>query len=168
MKHSDAEIIGTALADAGFDFAATLPAAQLHTLQEWLAKSQRFQTVAVTNEGEGVAICAGAWLAAKMPVIVLETSGILVSAYALMRCHATFGIPVLMLSTYPGGLGDQEWYAVHTGAVLPQLLQSLRIPCKVVTSADEVATTFVDARRTMNSSMHPVSIVMDVRLTDRE
>jgi sulfopyruvate decarboxylase subunit alpha len=168
MKHSDAEIIGTALADAGFDFAATLPAAQLHTLQEWLAKSQRFQTVAVTNEGEGVAICAGAWLAGKMPVIVLETSGILVSAYALMRCHATFGIPVLMLSTYRGGLGDQEWYAVHTGAVLPQLLQSLRIPCKVVTSADEVATTFVDARRTMNSSMHPVSIVMDVRLTDRE
>jgi phosphonopyruvate decarboxylase len=168
MNQSDAEIIGTALADAGFDFAATLPAAQLHTLQEWLAKSQRFQTVAVTNEGEGVAICAGAWLAGKMPVIVLETSGILVSAYALMRCHATFGIPVLMLSTYRGGLGDQEWYAVHTGAVLPQLLQSLRIPCKVIASADEVATTFVDARRTMNSSMHPVSIVMDVRLTDRE
>ena len=35
-------------------------------------------------------------------------------------------------------------------------------------SADEVATTFVDARRTMSSSLHPVSIVMDVRLTDRE
>jgi hypothetical protein len=38
----------------------------------------------------------------------------------------------------------------------------------VVSSADEVATTFVDARRTMNSSLHPVSIVMDVRLTTRE
>jgi sulfopyruvate decarboxylase subunit alpha len=168
MRQSDAEIIGTALADAGFNFAATLPAQQLHALQTWLAKSQRFTTVAVTNEGEGAAICAGAWMAGKMPAIVLETSGILVSTYALMRCHATFGIPILMLSTYRGGLGDQEWYAAHTGAVLPQLLESLRIPCRVVSRADEMSETFIDARRTMDSSLHPVSIVMDVRLTDRE
>ena len=116
MNQSDAQTIGTALADAGFNFAATLPADQLHALQAWISKSQRFQTVAVTNEGEGCAICAGAWLAGKMPVIILETSGILLSTYALMRCHATFGIPTLMLSTYRGGLGDQEWYAAHTGA----------------------------------------------------
>ncbi len=32
MNQSDAEIIGTALADAGFDFIATLPADQLHAL----------------------------------------------------------------------------------------------------------------------------------------
>jgi len=168
MNHSDAEVIGTALADAGFDFAATLPADQLHALQAWVHKSQRFQTVAVTNEGEGCAICAGAWLAGKMPVIILETSGILLSTYALARCHATFGIPTLLLSTYRGGLGDQEWYAAHTGAVLPQLLEGLRIPCKVVSRADEMVDTFIDARRTMCSSLHPVSIVMDVRLTTRE
>jgi sulfopyruvate decarboxylase subunit alpha len=168
MKQADAERIGTALVDAGFNFAATLPATQIHTLQEWLTKSSKFMTVAVTNEGEGVAICAGAWLAGKMPIIVLETSGILMSTYALMRCHATFGIPILMLSTYRGGLGDQEWYAVHTGAVLPELLKSLRIPCKVIESVDQAATTFVDARRSMDSSLHPVSVVMDVRLTDRE
>jgi len=104
----------------------------------------------------------------KMPVIILETSGILLSTYALARCHASFGIPIMMLSTYRGALGDQEWYAAHTGAVLPQLLESLRIPCKVISRTDEMATTFVDARRTMSSSLHPVSIVMDVRLTTRE
>src|SRR5437764_14825905 len=138
MKQSDAEFIGAALADAGFDFAAMLPATQLHALQSWLLESNRFTSVMASNEGEGVAICAGAWMAGKMPVIVLETSGILLSTYALMRCNATFGIPILMLSTYRGGLGDQEWYAVHTVAVLPQLLQSLRIPSKVVQSASEV------------------------------
>ena len=73
-----------------------------------------------------------------------------------------------MLSTYRGGLGDQEWYAAQTGAVLPDLLAALSIPCKVVSSADEMAATFVDARRTMSSSLHPVSIVMDVRLTTRD
>lgn len=168
MKQSDAELIGNALANAGFDFAATLPATQIHTLQEWLIKSNRFQTVQVSNEGEGVSICAGAWLGGKMPVIVLETSGILLATYALMRCHATFGIPTLLLSTYRGGLGEQEWYSVHTGAVLPELLQSLRIPMKVLSHAKDVDNVFVDARRSMDVSMNPVAVVMDVRLTDAE
>jgi sulfopyruvate decarboxylase subunit alpha len=168
MKESDAASVGNALLNAGFNFAATLPATQIHTLQMWISDSPKFLSVPVTNEGEGVAVCAGAWLAGKMPVIVLETSGILLSTYALMRCHATFGIPIMMLSTYRGGLGDQEWYAVHTGAVLPQLLQSLRIPSKVLQNVEDAERTFIDARRSMDSSLHPVSIVMDVRLTDRE
>ena len=36
MNQSDAETIGTAIADAGFNFAATLPADQLHALQAWV------------------------------------------------------------------------------------------------------------------------------------
>jgi sulfopyruvate decarboxylase subunit alpha len=168
MKEADAERIGTALADAGFDFAATLAASQLQTLQSWLSASQRFTTIPVTNEGEGVAICGGAWLSGKMPVIVLETSGILVSTYALMRCQVTFGIPILLLSTYRGGLGDREWYSAHTGAVLPDLLSSLRIPCKVLQKVEDASEILVDARRTMDASLQPVSIVVDVRLTDKE
>jgi sulfopyruvate decarboxylase subunit alpha len=167
MKQSDAELVGKALSAAGFDFAVTLPATQIHTLQAWLAESDDFTTVAVTNEGEGAAICAGAWLGGKMPVMVVETSGILVATYALLRCHATFGIPMLLLSTYRGGIGDKEWYAVHTGAVLPQLLQAIRIPSKVVTSTDEMSSTLLDARRSMDASLHPVSLVLDVRFTDQ-
>ncbi len=123
----------------------------------------------MTNEGEGVAICAGAWLAGKMPAIILETSGILLSTYALMRCHATFGIPILMLSTYRGGLGDQEWYAAtHRRGAAATARQPCASPARSWRAPTRWPTTFVDARRTMNSSLHPVSIVMDVRLTTRE
>jgi len=98
MNQSDAETIGTALADAGFNFAP------------------RYQLISCTPFRPGVQEPAfpdgrcherrrrcrhfvpAAWLAGKMPVIILETSGILLSTYALMRCHATFGIPILMLS----------------------------------------------------------------------
>ena len=167
MKTSDAEQVGAALRAAGFDFAVTLPATQIHTLQSWLADSPDFTTVAVANEGEGAAVCAGAWLGGKMPVMVVETSGILVATYALLRCHATFGIPTLLLSTYRGGIGDKEWYAVHTGAVLPELMRAIRVPSKVVTRAEDMATTVLDARRSMDASLHPVSLVLDVRFTDQ-
>ena len=167
MLKEDALIVVQALKSAGFSFATSLPATQIHTLQEALVDDPEITCVPVTNEGEGVAICAGAWLGGKMPVMVMETSGILVATYALLRLHTTFGIPTLLLSTYRGDLGEQEWYAVHTGAALPGLLQTMRIPSKVVTEPDEVGAVLVEARRTMDVSLHPVSVVLGGRLTRR-
>lgn len=166
MRTDEATIVVDALRSAGFDFAVTLPATQLHTLQQQLGDHPDFTHVAVTNEAEGCAIAAGAWLGGKMPVIVLETSGILLSTYALLRLHATFGVPLLMLSTYRGGLGEQEWYAVHTGAALPGLLETLKVPCHVISSIDEVKTVIKEARSSLDASLHPLSLVMPIRVTD--
>jgi sulfopyruvate decarboxylase subunit alpha len=162
---ANAAIVAGLLKAAGFDFAATLPATQVHTLQAALVADPAVRTVAVSNEGEGAAICAGAWLGGRTPFMVIETSGILVATYALLRCHATFGIPTMILSTYRGELGEQEWYAVHTGAALPGLLQAMRIPSRVVSEIEELRTSLVEARRSMDTSLHPVSIVMSGRIT---
>jgi sulfopyruvate decarboxylase subunit alpha len=166
VRADEATIVADALSSAGFDFAVTLPATQLHTLQAQLGERPDFTHVAVTNEAEGCAIAAGAWMGGKMPVIVLETSGILLSTYALLRVHATFGVPLLMLSTYRGGLGEQEWYAVHTGAALPGLLETLRVPCHVIGSMSEVKTVIREARSSLDASLHPLSLVMPIRVTD--
>jgi sulfopyruvate decarboxylase subunit alpha len=165
MTPANASAVVELVKAAGFDFAVTLPATQVHTLQSALLADDEIRTVGVSNEGEGAAICAGAWLGGRMPFMVIETSGILVATYALLRCHATFGIPTLILSTYRGELGEQEWYAVHTGAALPGLLQSMRIPSRVVSEVDELRTSLVEARRSMATSLHPVSIVMSGRIT---
>ena len=165
MRAAEAELIVEGLREAGFNFAASLPATQLHVLQERLRNEPGFTHVAVSNEGEGAAICAGAWLGGRMPVIVMETSGILVATYALLRCHATFGIPTLLLSTYRGDLGEQEWYAVHTGAALAPLLQAMRIPSKVVVEPAELKPVLLEARRSMDVSLQPVSVVLGGRLT---
>ena len=165
MRAVDAELVADGLREAGFNFVASLPATQLHVLQERLRCDPSFVHVGVANEGEGVGICAGAWLGGKMPVIVMETSGILVATYALLRCHATFGIPTLMLSTYRGDLGEQEWYAVHTGAAMSGLLQAMRIASKVIMDPDELKPTLLEARRSMDVSLHPVSVVLGGRLT---
>jgi sulfopyruvate decarboxylase subunit alpha len=166
VKSNEATIVVDALRAAGFDFAVTLPATQIHTLQDQLSHHPDFTHVAVTNEAEGCAIAAGAWLGGKMPVLVVETSGILLSTYTLLRLHATFGIPLLILSTYRGGLGEQEWYAVHTGAALPALLNTLRVPSHVINSIDEVKTVVQEARSTLDASLHPLSLVMSIRVTD--
>ena len=165
MNVEMAELIAAGLRDAGFNFITSLPATQLHTLQERLQEDKHFTYVGVSNEGEGVGICAGAWLGGKMPVMIMETSGILVATYALLRCHATFGIPTLLLSTYRGDLGEQEWYAVHTGAAMPGILQAMRVPSKVLDDPADLKPTLLEARRSMDVSMHPLSVVLGGRLT---
>ena len=104
-------------------------------------------------------------MAGKVPFMVIETSGILVATYALLRCHATFGVPTLLLSTYRGQLGEQEWYAVQTGAALPGILQAMRIPSVVVEDVADLRGALLDARRSMDASMHPVSVVLGGRIT---
>lgn len=165
MRPDDARAVVEGLRSAGFDFAATLPATQVHSLQSEVHADPDILSVAVTNEGEGAAICAGAWMAGKVPFMVIETSGILVATYALLRCHATFGVPTLLLSTYRGQLGEQEWYAVQTGAALPGILQAMRIPSVVVEDVGDLRGALLDARRSMDASMHPVSVVLGGRVT---
>jgi sulfopyruvate decarboxylase subunit alpha len=168
MRVAEAELIVEGLKDAGFNFVATLPATQIHTLDERIRRDPAFTHVAVSNEGEGAAICAGAWLAGRLPALVMESSGVLVATYALLRCHATFAIPTLLLSTYRGDLGEREWYAVHTGAALAPLLDALRVPSKVVLDPAELKLALLDARRSMDASLHPASVVLGGRLTRGE
>jgi sulfopyruvate decarboxylase subunit alpha len=165
VTDDNARLIAAALLEAGFDFVASLPASELHPLQMACRQDPGFQFVTVTNEGEGLSICAGAWLGGKMPLMIMETSGVLLGVYALVRQNLTFGIPVLMMSTHRGSLGEQQWYAVHTGAALSPVLDALRIPSVVLTSLDEVKPTLSEARRSMDVGLRPVSVVLGGRLT---
>ncbi|MFI5269317.1 MAG: thiamine pyrophosphate-binding protein, partial [Chloroflexota bacterium] len=138
MRDDHARVIADGLAEAGFEFVASLPASEVHTLQLACREDPRFTFASVTNEGEGISMCAGAWLGGKMPVMIMETSGVLLGVYSLVRQNLTFGIPVLLLSTHRGSLGEQHWYAVHTGAALSPVLSALRIPSVIVEDVEEV------------------------------
>jgi sulfopyruvate decarboxylase TPP-binding subunit len=150
---------------AGFDFVAILPASQLDRLQKLIRGDESLIHVGVANEGEGAAVCAGAWLGGRMPALVLETSGTLVAAHALVYLHVTYGIPTLLLSTYRGDLGEQEWYAIYTGAVFQPLLQAMRIPSFVASSPEEIRPALLEARRWMDAALLPASVALAGRLT---
>jgi sulfopyruvate decarboxylase subunit alpha len=165
MRTEDARTILEGLREAGFDFVASLPASEVHPLQVACREDPGMTFVGVTNEGEGLSICAGAWLAGKKPLMIMETSGVLLGLYSLIRQNLTFGIPVLMLSTYRGSIGEQHWYAVHTGAALNPVLDALRIPSMVVDDADQIKPILLDAARTMGVSLRPMCIILGGRLT---
>lgn len=150
---------------AGIDFVALLPATQLNDIQERCRHQPGMLHVGVTNETEGAAICAGAWLAGRKPALVIESSGLLVASYALARCNATFGIPITIISTYRGDMGEREWYAVHTGAAIEALLEALRIPKVVVRQLGDIVPALQQAQDTINASLNSCAVVLGGNLT---
>ena len=87
-----------------------------------------FTTVQVTNEAEGLAVCAGAWLGGLRPALLMENTGLLVAVHNLEYVCAYYGIPVLLVMSYRGAVGDGLWWFSGLGHRLPAGVAALADP----------------------------------------
>ena len=55
------------------------------------------------------------------------------------------GIPVVMLMSYRGDLGENNWWAIPHGMTMEPLLEAMRIPYRVVDREDEIERSIQDA-----------------------
>jgi len=148
------------LKEAKVDFAAGLPDGWLLPLHVKVREDPDFQYVRVPNEGIGVSICVGAWLGGKTPVMMMENSGLRVASETIARLCMFARIPVLLLMSYRGDVGETEYWGIQHGVVMEPLLKALRIPYKIVRHRDELRKTMVNASNTMNASLYPVAVVI--------
>lgn len=139
----DAVIRG--LKSAGVSVVAYLPDSLLKELYPALDADPDIRTIQVTNEGEGAAICGGVFLSGKRAALVMENSGLRAATEHLARMGLGAGIPVVMLMSYRGELGENNWWAIPHGITMEPLLNALRIPYRVVRSTDEIERAVTDA-----------------------
>jgi sulfopyruvate decarboxylase subunit alpha len=83
MKQEYAAIVFEALKEAGINFVVYLPEDQIHDTQKMIVEDPSFITVAVANEGEGVAAGAGASLGGRKPALIIADSGFLAAIWPL-------------------------------------------------------------------------------------
>lgn len=154
------DMLADALAEAGIDFIAAFPSSTLAELQRRLEEDRRFKTVFVSNEGEGVGVCGGAWLAGKQPALIMENSGLSVASYALIRLNAAYEIPLLMILDYRGDIGDGNWWAVPFGWSCVPLLSALRVSYAIADDANAAALLVPKLWRTSQHSKHPAALLL--------
>jgi len=133
---------------ANINILTVLPDSWLFEVHRQVKADQFFSVVPVANEGEGVGICAGAWLGGKKAAILTENSGLRTACEPLARLQ---GIPVLLLMSYRGDWGDAPWWAANTGATTEPILNALKIPFKVVRQEADIVPSLTGAVRTMNA-----------------
>ena len=145
MKDSAVQAVLRGLKKAGVSIVCYLPDSLFKPLYPALDADPDIRTIRVTNEGEGAAICGGVFLSGKRAALIMENSGLRASVEPLARMGLGAGIPVIMLMSYRGEFGENNWWAIPHGITMEPLLDALRIPYRVVREEAAIEQSIVDA-----------------------
>jgi sulfopyruvate decarboxylase subunit alpha len=140
--------------------ACYLPDSLFKPLYPALDADSELRTIRVTNEGEGAAICGGVFLSGQRAVLVMENSGLRASVEPLARMGLGAGIPVVMLMSYRGELGENNWWAIPHGITMEPVLNALRIPYRIVREEKDIARAIVDSYELSYASYYHSAVVL--------
>jgi sulfopyruvate decarboxylase subunit alpha len=160
MNPSAVEAVITGLKAAKVSTVCYLPDSLLRPLYPALDADPDIRTIRVTNEGEGAAICGGIFLSGKRAALVMENSGLRASIEPLARMGMGAGIPVVMLMSYRGELGENNWWAIPHGMTMEPLLTAMRIPYRVVNREEDIARSITDAFEWAYSAYYHAGVVL--------
>lgn len=146
------------LSEAGIDFVCYLPESWLYEVYQELPKRTEFVTIPTESETTGICICAGAWLGGRTPAMIMENSGIFEACLAICKLGIGHRIPLLLLASYRGDVGDQNFWAMPH-SLSPKVLEALRIPYIIVRRTDEIRSSIRRARSTFDASKYPVAVL---------
>ncbi|MEP3265089.1 MAG: sulfopyruvate decarboxylase subunit alpha [Hyphomicrobiales bacterium] len=107
------------------EFVTTVPCKQLAGVIEGIEKNDAIMHVPSNKEDEGMGLCAGAYMGGKRSAIIMQNTAIGVTINTLATLIQYYNIPLPMLISYRGEIGErvacQVEMAVHTKALLNQM-----------------------------------------------
>ena len=165
MKDSSVQLVIEGLKEAGVDTIVTVPDSRLKELYPALANDPYFRYIPVTNEGEGVSVVAGLMLGGRGAVMLMENSGFRVAIEALSRLGYTHQIPVFMILSYVGDIGEINWWGINHGLNMISLLEAMRIPYTVVRKDEEIKDTIRRSKHHTSVSKYHVAVVLGGEVT---
>jgi phosphonopyruvate decarboxylase len=117
---------GNLLKTKGFDFYSGIPCSFLKDLINYAINEAAY--VMAANEGDAVAICVGAKLGGKKPVVLMQNSGLGNAVSPLTSLNAIFQIPVLGFVSLRGepGLKDEPQHDLM-GIITDKMLETMHI-----------------------------------------
>ena len=142
---------------AGFDFFAGVPCSLVGSVIEELDRRGRY--LGETREDAALGVAAGAYLGGRLPVVIMQNSGLGVSLNALASLHLLYRLPCLLLVTWRGYEGQDAPEHLIMGRVLPQVLQLFEVPFR--SPGPETLEADVDwAAARLKETGRPVALVV--------
>jgi len=121
------------------DLVCTLPCVSLKKLIKLVESSDKFKHIILNREEEGIGICAGAYLAGKRSVMIIQNSALGNSANAINTLLSYYDIPMIFLISHRGSdiepIEAQKWGG---NATIP-LLNAINIEYEEVKFPDQIS-----------------------------
>lgn len=143
---------------AGVDFSVSIPDSVLYRVDQMLIDDPDVDSYGCSREDEGVAMAVGAYLAGKVPVALMEGSGIGLCGLILARAQIQ-RTPLLILAGHNRVLGEPYDYHGATRLAGEGVLQGLGIPYLVIYDRAQTVTAAEEAVRTVLGQKSVVALL---------
>jgi sulfopyruvate decarboxylase subunit alpha len=151
-------LIFEAIKEAGITTVASLPELKLFALIELVSNEPALRHVQLCREEEGVAICAGVYLAGGKPALIMQNGGLMNSVNGLTSTALHFQIPTLLLVYYAGDFGDRGFASV--GSVTEEILRALGIRYQVLRRHEDIRSQILGGWALAEDSQRPVAVLL--------
>lgn len=147
----------------GFGLWTGVPCSYLTPFINHVLAAPGLRYVGAANEGDAVAIAAGAELGGLPAIAMFQNSGLGNAVNPLTSLTWTFRIPVLLIVTWrgePGGAPDEPQHELM-GEVTPRLLELMNIPwAPFPRTAADIAPALDRAGKQLGTERRPFALVM--------
>jgi sulfopyruvate decarboxylase subunit alpha len=134
----NAKRIADELASCGVKLVASLPDNWVMDVIDTIDCDDRFIHVPVNREESAIGLCSGAYMGAMGSAALMGASGFMTVVYALTKINYTYGIPLLLLATLRGAVGDHHKHHVSNGLYLLPVLDAISMRYQIVDKAEEI------------------------------
>lgn len=137
----------------------------LRPLIDAVSADQDFISFACTREEEAVGVVAGAWMAGMRGVVLMQTSGFATLANALASLAVPFQIPVVMMISERGTLGEFNLGQAMTCRAMRPVLDSLAMEHHTIERLDQVEFIADRTIRQAVMTQAPAALILSPLLT---
>jgi sulfopyruvate decarboxylase TPP-binding subunit len=132
-------LIAEELAACGVKLVASLPDNWLTGLIDTIAADDRFVHVPVNREESAVGLCSGAYFGGMGSAAVMGASGFMTLIYAITKINYTYEIPLFLLLTLRGGVGDHHKHHISNSIYLRPVLEAINMPYQIIEQRADIA-----------------------------
>ena len=148
-----------ALKEAGFNFFAGVPCSLLKGLVSLLDRDTEAHYVSATREDSAIGMAFGASLGGKLPMVLMQNSGLGVSVNALASLTVMYEVPTLLVISWRGEGGNDAPEHLLMGEIMLPILDLLKIPHRVLDAREPMGPQVQWARDLLVSTSKPVALI---------
>lgn len=161
---TNSRLIYEALKACDVKIVSALPETWLVHLIRMVEEDPAMALVRLAKEEEGIGISAGAYLAGVPSALLMQNHGFLSAINPIVSLAMLYKIPLLLLISYRGHMGEKDPWQTQGGMVTEPILRALNIPTWHLTNSTDILRRLKDAQTLAYSSLHPVAVLLSREL----
>src|SRR5215475_5093438 len=161
---NNSRVIFDSLKQSGIKIISALPETWLVHLINMAESDPDMTLVRLTREEEAIGISAGAHLAGVRSALLMQNHGFLAAINPIVSLSFLYRIPLLMLISYRGHMGERDPWQTQGGRFTEPVLQALDIPYDHLTNPLDVERQIGAAQALADSSLTPVALLLSRQL----